>query len=105
MPLSSHGRSEDGRVILQDARCQRRARAQDTLQEESEVTCVRWHPTMESLFITSDARGYIHLRDLRMAFGPLKNRSMKGIVRTVRLAVGFASLPLIISSLRSTATP
>jgi hypothetical protein len=76
--------SEDGRIVLRDTRADHRwSYAQGILQHTAEFTSARWHPTMEHIFLTSDSRGAIHLRDTRMAFGPLKNRSKQGIVRTV----------------------
>lgn len=38
---------------------------------------------MENIFVTSDGRGVVCLRDARMAFGPLKNRTREGIVQLV----------------------
>lgn len=58
--------------------------AQGTLQHTAEFTGVQHHPVMEHVFATSDAHGQVCLRDTRMAFGPLSNRSNNGIVRVVR---------------------
>jgi WD repeat-containing protein 22 len=68
----------DGRV---QGRC---TRTHDTIQIESEVTGVEYHPVMEHIFVTSDSRGNVCLRDARMAFGPLLNRTRQGIVQVVR---------------------
>ncbi|KAJ7701447.1 WD40 repeat-like protein [Mycena rosella] len=76
--------SEDGRIILHDGRAapSTRARAQDTIQFMAEVTGVLFHPIMEHIFATSDANGRVCLRDLRMAFGPLTQRTQEGVVHT-----------------------
>ncbi|KAI5997409.1 WD40-repeat-containing domain protein [Pisolithus albus] len=74
---------EDGRIILHDARVDRRSsRAQGIYQHTTEVTGVQAHPVMEHIFATSDLRGQVCLRDSRMAFGPLSTRSNEGIVQT-----------------------
>jgi len=54
---------------------------QDIIQTENEVTGVQYHPTIEHLFATSDGAGRVLLRDARMAFGPLVNRTDGGIVQ------------------------
>lgn len=59
-------------------------RAQGTLQHDSEITSVQFHPEMEHIFVTSDDRGGLCLRDTRMAFGPKSRRLNKGVVRKVR---------------------
>ena len=58
-------------------------KAQATLQNTSEFTSVQYHPTIPHIFVTGDKVGYAHLRDMRMAFGPLSSRSQEGIVQTV----------------------
>lgn len=58
-------------------------RAQCTIQIDCEFTDVQCHPTDEHLFVTSDHRGRVCLRDARMAFGPHTARTMEGIVRIV----------------------
>jgi len=58
-------------------------RAQSTLQSNAEFTDVKSHPLAEHLFATSDSHGEVCLRDSRMAFGPLVNRTREGIVRVV----------------------
>lgn len=58
-------------------------RAQGTLRHDAEFTGVQYHPTMPHIFATSDNRGQVCLRDTRMAFGPLSQRSQSGIVQTV----------------------
>jgi hypothetical protein len=79
--------SEDGKVILHDARVDRRlSNAQGTLQHTTEFTGVQAHPVMEHIFATSDNHGQACLRDSRMAFGPLSSRSNEGIMQTVRLS-------------------
>ncbi|KAH9991247.1 WD40 repeat-like protein [Russula vinacea] len=73
--------SEDGCVILHDARAESRmTRAQATLQQAAEFSGAFFHPRMEHLFATSDVRGNVRLRDTRMAFGPLRQRTKDGIV-------------------------
>jgi DDB1- and CUL4-associated factor 5 len=70
--------------MLHDSRTENRTtRAQSTLQNNIEFTDVKSHPVSEHLFATSDARGEVCLRDSRMAFGPLVNRTREGIVRVV----------------------
>jgi WD repeat-containing protein 22 len=56
--------------------------AQRTIQLGSENTDVKFHPTAEHLFASSDARTGLKLRDTRMAFGPLSSRSKNGVVQT-----------------------
>ncbi|KAF7316237.1 WD40 repeat-like protein [Mycena indigotica] len=75
---------EDGRIIQHDQRATpaSRARAQDTLQLQAEVTSVEFHPTMDHIFVTSDTGGAVCLRDRRMAFGPGIQRTNQGIVQT-----------------------
>ncbi|KAH7885436.1 WD40 repeat-like protein [Phlebopus sp. FC_14] len=74
--------SEDGKIILHDARVDRRlSNAQGTLQQMTEFTGVQMHPVMEHIFATCDSHGQVHLRDTRMAFGPLSTRSNHGIVQ------------------------
>jgi len=76
--------SEDGCVMLHDARAERRiTRAQATLQQAAEFSGAFFHPRMEHLFATSDVRGNVRLRDTRMAFGPLHQRTKEGIVHKV----------------------
>ena len=58
-------------------------RAQGTLQQAAEFTSAFFHPRMEHLFATSDVRGNVQLRDTRMAFGPLRQRTNDGIVLKV----------------------
>ena len=58
-------------------------KAQATLQNDSEVTGVQYHPTISHLLVTGDKAGNAHLRDVRMMFGPLSSRSNEGIVHTV----------------------
>jgi len=73
--------SEDGRVMLHDARTESRmTRAQATLQQAAEFSGAFFHPRMEHLFATSDVRGNVRLRDTRMAFGPMRQRTKDGIV-------------------------
>ncbi|KAI0648164.1 WD40 repeat-like protein [Trametes meyenii] len=73
--------SEDGRVILHDMRADNRyTQAQRTLQQISPFSCVQYHPTIPQLFATSDTRGVVCLRDMRMTFGPHSQRRNQGIV-------------------------
>lgn len=76
--------SDDGRILLHDGRednCM--TRAQCTLQNNCEFTDVKYHPFSDQLFATSDSHGQVCLRDVRMAFGPLVNRTREGIVWVV----------------------
>lgn len=57
--------------------------AQATLQQATELTGVRFHPQMEHIFVTSDNKGKVCLRDMRMAFGSLRQRSCEGVVLQV----------------------
>lgn len=59
-------------------------RAQGTLQQAAEFSGAFFHPRMEHLFATSDVRGNVRLRDTRMAFGPLRQRTNDGVVLKVR---------------------
>ncbi|KAG6329968.1 hypothetical protein ID866_9122 [Astraeus odoratus] len=84
---------EDGKVILHDARVDRRlSNAQGTLQHTTEFTGVQAHPAMEHIFATSDTHGQVCLRDSRMAFGPLSARSNEGIVQTYNTKLSRRSL-------------
>lgn len=76
--------SEDGCVMLHDGRAgSRMTRAQGTLQQAAEFSGAFFHPRMEHIFVTSDVRGNVRLRDTRMAFGPLHQRTKEGIVLKV----------------------
>ena len=46
---------------------------------------MQYHPTMEHIFVTSDAKGRVCLRDARMAFGRgySGRKSNAGVVLTV----------------------
>ena len=58
-------------------------RAQATLQQAAEFSGAFFHPRMEHLFATGDVRGNVRLRDTRMAFGPLHQRTKDGVVLKV----------------------
>ncbi|KAH9841355.1 WD40 repeat-like protein [Rhodofomes roseus] len=74
--------SDDGCIIMHDMRAESTlTRAQGTLQHDSEFTSVQFHPEMPHIFVTSDNRGEMCLRDTRMAFGPKSRRRDKGIVQ------------------------
>jgi DDB1- and CUL4-associated factor 5 len=76
--------SEDGRVVLNDGRAgNRTTRAQGTLQQACEFVSVQYHPTIPHLFLTGDKLGSVCVRDVRMAFGPIRSRTNDGIVREV----------------------
>lgn len=76
--------SEDGRIMLHDARTESRMTpAAATLEQSAEFSGAFFHPRMEHLFATSDARGNVRLRDTRMAFGPMHQRTKDGIVHKV----------------------
>ncbi|KAI0670884.1 WD40 repeat-like protein [Trametes maxima] len=73
--------SEDGRIVLHDMRANNRyTQAQATLQQIAPFSCVQYHPTIPQLFATSDTRGVVCLRDVRMAFGPRSQRRNQGTV-------------------------
>lgn len=78
--------SDSGRIITHDLRVNSSnnpiTRAADIIQLATEVTSTKFHPTIEHLFITADAKGNVCLRDTRMAFGPRKSRTNNGIVRS-----------------------
>ncbi|KAJ3534353.1 hypothetical protein NMY22_g6964 [Coprinellus aureogranulatus] len=76
---SARGEFEDGAIRRYDARA---SRATGLLQMLSEATGVKYHPRMNHLFVTSDNRGNLCLRDERMVFG--SDRS-EGIVLNVSL--------------------
>lgn len=70
--------------MLHDARAgSRMTRAQATLQQAAEFSGAFFHPRMEHLFATGDVRGNVRLRDTRMAFGPLHQRTKDGVVLKV----------------------
>jgi hypothetical protein len=70
--------------MLHDARTESRmTRAQATLRQAAEFSGAYFHPRMEHLFATSDVRGNVRLRDTRMAFGPMRQRTKDGIVHKV----------------------
>ena len=80
--------SEDGRIIRHDGRSggsggSSSSREDATIQLNSESTGVQYHPTMEHIFVTSDAKGRVCLRDARMAFGHARKKSNAGVVLTV----------------------
>ena len=75
--------SEDGRIMLHDARTESRTHAAATLEQSAEFSGAFFHPRMEHLFATSDVRGSVRLRDTRMAFGPMHQRTKDGIVHKV----------------------
>ena len=58
-------------------------RAQGILRQTAEFSGAMFHPTIEHLFATSDVRGNVRLRDTRMAFGPLRQRTNDGVVLKV----------------------
>ncbi|KAF4589943.1 hypothetical protein EYR38_009238 [Pleurotus pulmonarius] len=74
--------SDDGSIRMHDGRGSGLSRAQGTLQEFVEITDVRFHPTLEHNFVSTDSRGGVHLRDMRMTFGPLTQRTNGGIVQS-----------------------
>lgn len=76
---------EDGAIILHDGRAGSQLKqAQAKLQCEREMTGVQFHPSGEHVYVTSDQSGKVCLRDVRMSFGPLRQRTGEGIVREVR---------------------
>ncbi|KAF9242646.1 WD40 repeat-like protein [Melanogaster broomeanus] len=88
--------SEDGTILLHDARAARRlSAAQGTIRQETEFTGVQTHPIMEHIFATSDSHGQVCLRDTRMAFGPLSSRSNDGIVQNYNTKLSKRSLSFL----------
>ncbi|KAF5380662.1 hypothetical protein D9757_007048 [Collybiopsis confluens] len=83
--------SESGRIVQHDTRvnhaANRTARASDTIQLLAEVTSAKFHPSAEHLFVSSDSKSNVCLRDVRMAFGPSLARTNNGIVRTFHTAI------------------
>ncbi|KZT27461.1 WD40 repeat-like protein [Neolentinus lepideus HHB14362 ss-1] len=79
--------SEDGTTVLHDGRDGSSTRAQATLFNNSEFSDVKWHPGMEHIFATSDSKGWVCLRDTRMAFGPLSHRHKNGVVQTYNTTI------------------
>ncbi|KAI0059581.1 WD40 repeat-like protein [Artomyces pyxidatus] len=74
--------SSDGSVRFHDGRAESSlSRAQATLQQTTEFSTAQFHPVMEDIFVTSDSRGNVCLRDVRMAFGPRRERSKEGVVQ------------------------
>lgn len=76
----------DGRISGGDGSSSNQVRmsAQDgIIQANSEMTGVQYHPMMEHIFVTSDAKGRVYLRDARMAFGSAGKKSNAGAVLTV----------------------
>ncbi|KAH9936079.1 WD40 repeat-like protein [Fomitopsis serialis] len=74
--------SDDGCIIMHDMRAQSTlTRAQGTLQHDTEFTSVQFHPEMPHIFVTSDNRGEVCLRDTRTAFGPRSQRRDKGVAQ------------------------
>ena len=90
--------------MLHDGRTgSRMTRSQATLQQAAEFSGAFFHPRMEHLFATSDVRGNVRLRDTRMAFGPLRQRTKEGIVLKVICATSWhltLTLMTTISTLR-----
>jgi len=73
--------SMDGCVMIHDGRAgSPMTHAEGTLQQAAGFSSAIFNPRMEHLFVTSDERGNVCLRDTRMAFGPLHQRTKKGMV-------------------------
>lgn len=90
--------SDDGRIILHDQRSwSRPSRAHDTIALDCPVTDVKWHPTLEHIFATSEEKGAVCLRDTRMAFGPATRRTREGVVQTVRFLIFVTSRNSLVS--------
>ncbi|TEB30669.1 WD40 repeat-like protein [Coprinellus micaceus] len=70
--------SQDGVIRRYDARS---SRPNGELQMQSEASGVEYHPQMHHLFVTSDNRGNVCLRDERMAFSSERSDS-DGVVLT-----------------------
>jgi WD repeat-containing protein 22 len=86
--------SEDGTIRYFDERQRRRGTTvQDIIQTENEVTGVQYHPTMEHIFATSDGAGRVVLRDSRMAFGPLVNRTDGGVIQRYNTKITKTTFP------------
>lgn len=82
--ISSFLISEDGTVLLHDSRTNSSSsRASGRLDNSSEFTDVQYHPQTANLFATSDSRGDVCLRDVRMAFASGENTESAGVVLKV----------------------
>lgn len=81
--IQTEFRSEDGTVVLYDARTHG-GRA-DAVSANAEFSGVQYHPMMHDVFITSDVRGRVFLHDTRMAFadGDAKNGIVRQYVTTL----------------------
>ena len=79
--------SEDGSIIRHDTRDCHPSLAQNNLRVRSEVTGVQYHPNIGHVFLTSEQKGAVCLRDERMAFGPLSWRSQEGVVQVVSVLI------------------
>ncbi|KAL0960803.1 hypothetical protein HGRIS_005819 [Hohenbuehelia grisea] len=76
--------SDDGCIIVHDGRAGfyfKGSQAQATLMLDAEITGLQFHPEMDHIFVTSDHKGSLCLRDMRMAFGTLSQRRQSGIVQ------------------------
>ena len=82
--------SEDMSIALHDSRIRGTSfRPAGTLLHDIEFTDVRYHPRIENLFVTTDQRGDVCLRDTRMSFDDPENReNSKGIVQKVSISSG-----------------
>ncbi|KAG2001800.1 hypothetical protein CC2G_004929 [Coprinopsis cinerea AmutBmut pab1-1] len=73
--------SEDGCIYRYDARdVNTRRTRENTLELNASASGALYHPTMAHIFLTSDSRGRVCLRDERMAFGS-GERTDGGIVQ------------------------
>lgn len=69
---------------MYDSRVPNTSALPGVLQLQSELTDIKCHPEVEKLFLTSDSRGNVCLRDTRMAFGGSESeRTAGGVVQEV----------------------
>ncbi|KAF7796301.1 hypothetical protein EIP86_007478 [Pleurotus ostreatoroseus] len=90
LPPFPHIASDDGKILLHDARAGHTRQA--ALQHGAEVTSAQFHPAVPHVFATADARGGVCLRDTRMAFGPEAGRRTGGVVQTYVTALSKTSV-------------
>lgn len=57
---------------------------ENAIHYNTEATSVQYHPSMEHIFVVSDAGGSVCLRDARMGFSGTPGRTSGGVVQTVR---------------------
>lgn len=75
--------SEDGSVLLHDSRAFTASRPSGVCRNTTEFSDVKYHPESSKLFLTADNKGYVCLRDSRMAFDSGSRTVSGGIVTRV----------------------